>query len=185
MFCHAWSGGLARDLLRAARTAVEFQRRHPNDPLAIYEIVSHVVLSDLRAAATASFRGLKADDLDTDALWKLLQLVEKQMEVDGQLAAAPHTEVSDLTFHSEALQVLHAKSVLGLHLLRTADVLSRLDNYWDTTSNAMRQLETLLTKVAAAMPRVTGPKPMRDLAVLTATHQFDVRSLDTAVKGTT
>ncbi|NUT99757.1 MAG: hypothetical protein HOY78_47875 [Saccharothrix sp.] len=163
MFCHAWSGGLPRDLLRAARMAVELQRRS-KAPLTMVDLVSHVVLHDLRHATTAAVRAAGSDDPDVTPLWELHTLLD-----------APGTEddLEALVFQSEVGEVLRAKAVLGVRLIRLAATMSRFDTYWDDSSPKTTGLKALLGDVGAAMTRITGPRPMREAAVARATRRFD------------
>ncbi|MFI9817673.1 P-loop NTPase fold protein [Saccharothrix variisporea] len=170
MFCHAWSGGLPRDLLRTARMAVELQRRS-NAPLTMVDLVSHVIRHDLRHATTAAVRAAGSDDPDITPLWELHTLV------DGQ---ATEDDLAGLVFQSEVGEVLRAKAVLGVHLIRLASTMSRFDTYWDDRSPKSTSLKALLSDIGMAMTRITGPRPMREAAVAKATRRFDPAVLRTS-----
>lgn len=63
-FCHAWSGGLPRELLRAARRCVEV-RRVANTVLTFQKIVRGVVNLDLRLLLQAELSSDKSGDATT------------------------------------------------------------------------------------------------------------------------
>lgn len=70
--CHAWSGGLARDLLRNARRCVEIHRRS-TDVLDVSEIMVRMVTEDMAAHVENALRA--ARDEDVDRLVRLRQAV--------------------------------------------------------------------------------------------------------------
>jgi len=176
MFCHAWSGGLARDLLRTARAAVELQRRNADRPVTVGEIVTHIVLGDLTDATAATLRTLGPQEADLGALCELHQLLDTaRRRADPQ--PVPHQHAAKLEFTASAHQVLQAKAVLGLRLAETAVQLGRYESYGDGRNNTTRELSTLVTTVATAMVRICGPKPLRDRAMSEALDAFDRASL--------
>lgn len=175
MFCHAWSGGLARDLLRTARAAVELQRRNTH-PVTVGEIVTHIVLGDLTDATTATLRTLAQQDADLDALCELHQLLDPA-RLGADPRPVPYQHAAKLEFAVSAHQVLQARAVLGLRLVEAAVQLGRYEAYWDGQSHTTRELAALITTAATAMVRISGPKPLRDLAVSEALDAFDRASL--------
>jgi energy-coupling factor transporter ATP-binding protein EcfA2 len=60
-FCHAWSGGLPRDLLRVARRCVEVQRSQ-NGAFSIETLARTVMAEDIAAAAEAGLRTQEIPD---------------------------------------------------------------------------------------------------------------------------
>lgn len=177
MFCHAWSGGLARDLLRTARAAVELQRRNPASPVTIGQIVTHIVINDLAAATTATLRPLDPADPDLPGLCELRQLLET-VQTSAGLRGMPHRPGANLAFVVPAHQVLHSKVMLGLRLVQVALTLGQLDAYWDEQGSAMRGLAAIVTRVATAMAELSGPKPLRDQKVSAAIGEFDITSVN-------
>ncbi|GAA0319135.1 ATP-binding protein [Actinoallomurus spadix] len=77
MFCHAWSGGLPRDLIRTARSCVAIQDRR-KAPVAVVELVQTVVRRDVTAAVDAAIRRRAGEGRgsEIDALLELRRLVE-------------------------------------------------------------------------------------------------------------
>lgn len=61
--CHAWSGGLARDLLRTARRCVEIQRRS-SEVLHVSEIMMTMVTEDMLAHIENALRAAPDDGVD-------------------------------------------------------------------------------------------------------------------------
>ncbi len=173
MFCHAWSGGLPRDLLRAARTAVELQRRDTEKPLSIETIVAELVFEDLGGAARAMMRGLAADDKQVDGLWTLQQALEAALPGERATTCGLQETVDTLSFDDPILQALHAKVRLGLSLLRIAQAATSMPNYWVEDGTAIRNLRRTATRHADAMRQLGEPAPVREDAVRKATGQFD------------
>jgi hypothetical protein len=68
LFCHAWSGGLPRDLLRAARRCVELQRDTPS-PLTLEALVRGVISEDLLAMVEGELRSAECATSDVGILW--------------------------------------------------------------------------------------------------------------------
>jgi len=172
MFCHAWSGGLARDLLRAARALVEQQRRSTQGPLSMVQLIEHLVCTDLEAAIRASIQTLEPDDAQIAALWQLHQSVEQSRTDYGAVVIAADAMTS-LAFDTPILQALHAKARLGMSLLRLAHAAQSLPTYWDDNSRAIQNLEIRLSEHAVAVSEVDAPQPMRDAAMGTAIRAFD------------
>nr|ADK54849.1 hypothetical protein [uncultured soil bacterium] len=148
-FCHAWSGGLVRDLLRAARKAVELQKA-ADRALTVSEIVSGLVLDDLCSATQASLRNLASEDKDVDALWELHCMLERARD-----STTPGREaVAALSFSNETFEVLKAKVLLGLYLVDLA--------------GSTDQADGAIERVGTAIGRISGPRPMREAAVAAA-----------------
>lgn len=159
MFCHAWSGGLPRELLRAARTLVTHQRQSTDGPLSLIELVEHLIRADLDAAIRASMRSLDPGDPQITSLWHLQHADKAQAE--------------DLTFDTPVLQALHAKTRLGISLLRLATLAQKRRSYWDMNGDIIDTLKQQLTKHALAMAEIDAPQPVRDSAVDHATGAFN------------
>ncbi len=60
MFCHAWSGGNARDLIRTARACVDYRRGVPQDTK-LAAVVAHVLRADLDEVLDAAIEKLRVD----------------------------------------------------------------------------------------------------------------------------
>ena len=67
LFCYAWSGGLPRDLIRIARSCVEFRRRQGR-PVSVAELAPRLVKRDVAdaidAAITRNLESGRADDIE-------------------------------------------------------------------------------------------------------------------------
>jgi hypothetical protein len=176
MLCHAWSGGLARDLLRAARAAVELQRRDPRQPLSVAEIVTDLVLDDLDRAVRASMRSLAADDKQLDDLWALQQALTTA-RVFKSATSDVTNKIETVSFEMPALQALHAKVRLGLSILGVAQAATSLPNYWVEDGKAIRNLRQAAINHAAAIRVLGEPIPVHESAVQKAIGQFDPAAL--------
>ncbi|MGV9680732.1 P-loop NTPase fold protein [Nocardia sp. NPDC003482] len=166
MFCHAWSGGLARDLLRAARAVVERQRRSSDGPLSLVQFVTELVCSDLDAAIRASMRSLEPGDSQLNSLWLLHECVERE-RLGGDAARITFDPGGTPTFGTPILQALHAKTLLGLSLLGLARSAQTLP-FWDDTSAEIAVLKQRLTDHATAMGAIDAPRPARAAALAAA-----------------
>ena len=79
LFCHAWSGGHARDLIRTARACVDVRRELKDDEEATLAVLSRRVLrDDLREVVDATIEKLRAesDDATRAALGQILAFQE-------------------------------------------------------------------------------------------------------------
>ncbi|MEA5365439.1 hypothetical protein VA596_38350 [Amycolatopsis sp., V23-08] len=171
MLCHAWSGGLARDLLRSARAAVELQRRTPLTPLSIDTIIAALVFDDLAGAISASMRSLDPGDGQVDALWALQQALDTARDGDGDRAMEAATAIEGLT--SPVLKALHSKARLGLSLLRLARVARTLPNYWVEDGPALPEVRKAADDHATAVAALNEPAPVHESAVRKAVRDFD------------
>jgi hypothetical protein len=75
-FCHAWSGGLPRDLLRGARRCVELQRTS-NNALPAIALIRGVVISDIKAHLEAAARGVGRNSSEADELMGFRRMILK------------------------------------------------------------------------------------------------------------
>ncbi|MGW4830952.1 P-loop NTPase fold protein [Amycolatopsis japonica] len=172
MLCHAWSGGLARDLLRAARGAVELQRRTPDEPLSVDVIIRNLVLDDLGGAVRAALRGVPDCDDQLDGLWVLHQRLAATRS--GEITAErAQEEIGDMSLKTPALQALQAKTRLGLSLVRIAHAATSLPDYWLEDGSAILNLRKAAEEHAAAVRELGEPAPILELAVRTAIREFD------------
>ncbi|MEU4743526.1 P-loop NTPase fold protein [Actinosynnema sp. NPDC023658] len=175
--CHAWSGGLPRDLLRTARTAVEFQRREPDHLRSIAEITAHLVTSDLDAALRASLRDLEPDDPQTGDLWAVLQAVTAAKSPISSLTGLIAT-IDTSTFTTPVLRALQVKAQLGLSLLRLARTATALPDYWTTTPTASG-LHAAATAHAEAVRVLAEPDPVRAAAARAAIGELELPTTHT------
>ncbi|WP_280316856.1 P-loop NTPase fold protein [Nocardia wallacei] len=173
MFCHAWSGGLARDLLRAARTLVEQQRQSQQGPLSLVQLIEHLVCTELHAALRASMHALGTGDDQIETLWQLSRSLEHaRKNPDTATEAMPN-----LVFRTPTLRALHAKTWLGMSLLHLAHTAQMLPTYWDYDNPAVRELATRLSQHAVAISEIDAPPPIRDAALNAALHTINASTI--------
>jgi hypothetical protein len=162
LFCHAWSGGLARDLLRTARAAVEFQRSRAHD-VTISEIVTHIVLEDLTAATVATLytAGPAAPDLDElCTLHELLVGASTDTCAMADLGSVA-TGVATMEFVELEHEILRARVELGLRL--AAGYQRALPGEPEEQAHV----------VGTAMAALSAPRPLRDRALSAAFAAVD------------
>jgi hypothetical protein len=178
LFCYAWSGGLARDLLRAARKCVENQRSDTSGPLSLPELVRRLVLEDLTAAVGGFYENGGLTDEDANSTWQILRELESaKVRLTDSFIVDAGNVVDALIFKSDELEALRCKVILGLHLVELAQGVSKFANYWDIQSAAMRQLEAILTDFALAIGALGGPPQRRTEFMQRAMRRFDSSSL--------
>ncbi|WP_410631702.1 P-loop NTPase fold protein [Amycolatopsis sp. cmx-4-83] len=171
MLCHAWSGGLARDLLRSARAAVELQRRTPLTPLSIDTITAALVFDDLTGAISASMRSLDPGDDQIDTLWALQQALDTAR--DGDLDRALRAVAAFDGLQAPVLKALHSKAKVGLSLLRLAQVARSLPHYWVDDGSALQGVRKAAGEHANAIAALNEPAPVHESAVRKAIRDFD------------
>jgi hypothetical protein len=76
LFCHAWSGGLPRDLLRIARRCFEIYGENTlddnrSDDMELDTVLSHLMSEDLKAIIESEMRDPGLSEEDTDILSRL------------------------------------------------------------------------------------------------------------------
>jgi Cdc6-like AAA superfamily ATPase len=76
VFCHAWSGGLPRELLRVARRCVEIER-YSDSLLPSITLIRSVISEDLAALVEAELRGDNLSEEHLEYLCQLRQHTEK------------------------------------------------------------------------------------------------------------
>ena len=75
LFCYAWSGGLPRDLIRAARACVHTRRRL-GKPVTVAELTPTVVRHDLKDVLDAALTSILEED-STQGVESMLELRRK------------------------------------------------------------------------------------------------------------
>jgi len=88
LFCHAWSGGHARDLIRTARSCVDRKRELRDDEVATIALLSRRVLrNDLREVVDATVEKLRggSDDLTKAMLDRILAFQESLEDESANL----------------------------------------------------------------------------------------------------
>ncbi|MFG1660717.1 P-loop NTPase fold protein [Micromonospora chersina] len=87
-FCHAWSGGHPRDLIRAARGCVTYRAR-AGAPVPLATVVDAVLFSDVLALLRATTEKLHADPETADLVSEVLAFRDLLQEEQGPL----HTRI--------------------------------------------------------------------------------------------
>jgi Cdc6-like AAA superfamily ATPase len=85
MFCHAWSGGHARDLIRTSRSCVEFRCALEDDKQATVAALARQVLhTDLREVVDATLEKLRGeDDAGAEAMLDQVLAFQEAIETEG------------------------------------------------------------------------------------------------------
>ncbi len=109
LLCHAWSGGLPRDLLRAARRCVEVQRSEPI-ALPLATIQRHLVLGDLLSLTESLLRSgptivSQGNDAGLDAAIGSSHLRQAVRSVQAEVTTVAHFE----TLHRRSQQATFAR----------------------------------------------------------------------------
>jgi hypothetical protein len=87
LFCHAWSGGLPRDLVRTARACVTLQRG--KDPVALADVVHTIVRRDVAEVVDAAIRRERhRPEGPIEALITLRRLIDDDREPPHRQLAA-------------------------------------------------------------------------------------------------
>lgn len=176
MLCHAWSGGLPRDLLRTARAAVELQR-NSRVPLSIDTLFTDVVLDDLDGAVRASMRSLDPESDQLESLWSIHQSLEAARLPDADFHGIRNGLPPVDKFETPSLRALLSKVQLGLSLLRVAKIARSLPNYWLEDGVALRNMRRAATEHAKAIAALGEPALVHEAAVRMATHEPDLATL--------
>ncbi|MGW5748747.1 P-loop NTPase fold protein [Amycolatopsis sp. NPDC003861] len=184
MLCHAWSGGLPRDLLRTARAAVELQRRNSKAPLSIDTIFATVVLDDLEAAVRASMRTLDFDDDQLEDLWGMQRGLVAARDQSADFDRIRKDLPGPDHFKTPSLRALLSKVKLGLSLLRVAKVARSLPNYWQEDGVALRSMRKAAAEHATAIAALSEPALVHEAAVTAAVREFDSAALVSAAAPT-
>ncbi|GIJ81280.1 hypothetical protein SAMN05443287_12323 [Micromonospora phaseoli] len=89
-FCHAWSGGHPRDLIRAARACVTYRAKQGEDgekaqPVPLAEVVDAVLADDVFAMLRAVIEKLRSEDTTTTLVPDVIAFRDLLDEQDGPL----------------------------------------------------------------------------------------------------
>jgi hypothetical protein len=160
MFCHAWSGGLPRDLLRTARRCVEVQRIQ-EQALPLVDIVRQVIVWDLAAYLEAAAHSMNP------TCSAVTQLVEFRREILGlrnQQISASQVLAGIETVKPSEPTLDRARSILrvGLALLLYFDNLLKSQAEWENTTD---QTAEVISSFAAAVRAQGDVSSLRDEAI--------------------
>ena len=166
LFCHAWSGGLPRDLLRVARRCVEIQR-HSQSNLQLTALIRAVISEDLAAVIEAELRN---EDLPEDHVKYLCELRQYARMLRGSDSAAETVPALPTEFRSAVADTVS----LGAALVRFFSDLVGSETTWDGwEGEAYCALQTTADLAAHAMACRTETRALRDEAFDVALRACD------------
>ncbi|RJQ73790.1 hypothetical protein D5S17_24540 [Pseudonocardiaceae bacterium YIM PH 21723] len=145
-FCHVWSGGLVRDLLRIARAAVECQRGS-DEVLSVPVLLTRVITAELVAAVRSALYACPAESPDLKSLCALYLALTSSPGVE---------QVVTLPLEDTENQILRDKAILGLRLIAVAE------------RPEADSLSLVIDTFATAVDRLSWPRPLRELALADA-----------------
>ncbi|NUP66202.1 MAG: hypothetical protein HOW71_28990 [Nonomuraea sp.] len=103
LFCHAWSGGHARDLIRTARSCVELKRELKDGEEATIALLSRRVLrKDLCEVVDATIEKLRDSEADLDRLLAFQEALEDESVALYDLVGATDLPSDPATVTAEA-----------------------------------------------------------------------------------
>lgn len=168
-FCHAWSGGLPRDLLRIARRCVGIQRAAGGE-LSIEALVKEVMAEDIIASAEAEIRAPDATDERRKTLMTVRQqgmdLKTAQVFSNASWERVPSAEALE---SAEALQSVAALSKALAHLFSLVRTASPSD--WLTPDSGRDAFET----AALAMSARSEPAELRTQYFVAALRALEAK----------
>jgi hypothetical protein len=166
LVCHAWSGGLARDLLRNARRCVEIQRRSA-EVVHVSTIMLTLVTDDLMAHIENALRAEDVGKVRTNHLTSLRRTVRAVAA-----GADPLAELRQLTDNRSSDQIDHV-TLTGLALLSCVSRGQADERRWEQPPSDWNPcVEALATAMAARAEPATIREETLDNAldmVLTVT----------------
>jgi energy-coupling factor transporter ATP-binding protein EcfA2 len=170
LFCHAWAGGLPRELVRVARSCVEVQRE-TNSALTLAEIVGSVVLQDTRSTVESLLHAPSSDEPD-GLLWEIY-ISLNEMAPDSLIL--PNIEA--IRSAPDNLRALSQTVFLGIAL--TEFIARRLAtaSAWGSTS---RELLRSAEEVARAIRSRGYPHKLRDYEFEKAVRSLSVSGVTTS-----
>jgi hypothetical protein len=156
-YCHAWSGGLPRDLLRAARKCIELQRASESS-LGVSELVQELVESDLATLFDGLLESHATQD-DHELIWKLRQRLES-LRTWADITSASTWAISKTALTDEAFSALTRYRV-GMQLI----ALSRRHSTGHVGAESADQVESWFELLAAATASMASSRRAQTLAL--------------------
>lgn len=151
-FCHAWSGGLPRELLRVARRCVEIQRGRNDDVLSTDLFVRTMVSEELVSIIESALNSSEVTDQRGHELWELRSRVKKWERSGLDRHKAPESidpnsdAISSVAFLGEALIRFYSRSVRGNWIEFDADTQECIEAAADAMS---KRAEVPLLRIEA------------------------------------
>lgn len=125
-FCHAWSGGLPRDLLRAARRCVEVQRKSET-LMSLQPIIEVVVIEDLHSAFSAQLQTANIPEVGTYLMEVIAYISDTEKRIPSlPLDAGPSLEVMTKTVELGVALIEYFGQRLQNPLLAAPAILNRV-----------------------------------------------------------
>ena len=168
-YCHAWSGGLPRELLRIARNCIEAQRRS-EDVLHISEVIRKVVSADLDTHLNNAFSdndGKNESRLNVRTLFRMRDMVRDLGA--GASPLEPLVQFKNGDFPQCALTSVLA---VGVSLLACMPTDASDPEWWETPTSSIR---AKIEAVAGARAAMSGPTALREEAVAQAVDLVSAR----------
>jgi len=159
-FCHAWSGGLPRDLLRAARRCVEFQRRNPQ-AVPVVDIIQAIILTDLEIYLESTSRAIDAKSNGATQLIRMMQDIRCLVDKNE----APSSVLSNLgVYTSDDINLDRARALLkiGVGLIGYFSRILQDQSDWDNPGDDVRKV---VAKFANAVSMQGELAELRDAAI--------------------
>lgn len=145
LFCHAWSGGLPRDLIRTARSCVTVLNESA-DPVPIAELAQRIIRRDLLHFVDAAIG--QPDQADIGSLLKLRHLLIDGAGVPAQPARSPTASADGNGVAASLAPFLGIASAISQYF-----AVPRTDNDWThgLASGALQKEADLLAQARAGL----------------------------------
>jgi hypothetical protein len=166
VFCHAWSGGLPRDLLRAARRCVEIQRPR-KEALRVIEIIRSIVVADLTATLMGVVQNASLKQGEADTLVPLIEQV-RGLEDETKSLDSVFSYVQGFSTQSEVLERAAAFSRTGVAILKYFTQILQGQSDWDNPNMAVRSTASAFASAIGMQGQFKG---LRDVAIRAAIAQ--------------
>ena len=147
LYCHAWSGGLPRDLLRIARNCVDVQRS-TKDVLDVSEVIRRVIATDLGTHLENALYGSNSYEYNK-AIMRLRELIR-----DLESGCNPLQILQAITSEDATKPILISIVTVGITLLACMPTGASDPDWWEKPTQPMR---TKIEAVAAARVALSGP----------------------------
>jgi hypothetical protein len=149
MYCHAWSGGLPRELLRTARNCVEVQRSS-SEIIHISTVIRKVIADDLYTHVQNALYDISdKKDGDINTLMRLRDLL-----IDLKGKANPLQILEAITSGSFPQGALTNTVTIGAALLACMPTNATDPDWWETPGHYMR---TKIEAIAEARAALSAP----------------------------
>ncbi|MEJ3748273.1 P-loop NTPase fold protein [Actinomycetes bacterium KLBMP 9797] len=175
VFCHAWSGGHPRDLIRAARTMVEGRRDAPG-AAPIVQLVDSIVRTDVAETLEAGY-GALPPTADDDTRLTLITLLDGVRQPESDLSTLIEKRLPSVTVAASADSAPALLAALPSYLRLAADIwaiftVPRSPRQWRSQNEARGIIE-----IAEALATVRWVLSIRPLEARVLLEGDDLRAL--------